>query len=959
MWFGTADGLNKFDGYEFTTYRDYPDSNTSLLGGSIRAISQDVDGNVWVGTDRGLSRLNLAGTEFRNYQWFVKEPFQTEAVSVWGIAFDSRGNIWLATNFGLRNLDVKTGRLDDPVGLKHAHLGKPSAFVQVDKAGMVWYADEDGINRYDPATRKLETPFGRMNRLLPPHDRFLKLLPDGRLVFEESEGVIGVYDPSRGGLIKYVVSAGREPRTRNPVGAACELSDGEILIGAGYEGLRVLDVHSGLIRKFEASGFEFTDVPLSDIRALFRDRSGCVWIGTDGGGIMWWSPYRDKFPRALLAGGNNSGTAGNFVKAIFQDARKDLWIATIPGGLSKLDPGSGTWKRVRTSSGDIESNEKVFCMRDDPGGNIWVGTQNGVKILDEPGDIPNMTLLRGKTINTICMDSHGTMWLGTNSGLFRAAVDAGRVTLSRVLSVNIDVFSILEGSDGTMWIGSYLGFVKHLDARGSVISDYSDGAQGTFSRSNNIVRSICEEPKGVLWLATENGLVRLDEKSGRRAAITAEDGLPSNFIYGVLSDAAGNLWLSTNRGLCRFSPSTGKSRNYDVDDGLQSNEFNTGAYFKSDDGTMYFGGVNGLNSFKPADITDNPITPRVVITEFTLQENHISVLSSVRAPYNKNTISFEMAALEYTNPSKNQYAYRLDGFDTGWNYSGTVRFARYTNLPPGKYVLRVKASNSDGVWNESGIAVPVEIVPPFWMTWEFREMASVLSVVALVGSIRYVSLRKIRKQLERVHREQALERERSRISRDLHDDVGSILTKILFLSSGTGGISEGMSEPIRRISRTAEEAVRKMDEIVWAVNPRNDNLRNLWAYITEYAQELFDASSIAARFDFPPAIPEIELDSELRHEIFLVVKESLSNVLKHSRATTVNIGLEAVDDRIRIIVADDGTGIQATGEDSLGNGLRNMRERAERIGGILTISRAGETGTRVSVEFNAAGPRRV
>jgi two-component sensor histidine kinase len=432
-------------------------------------------------------------------------------------------------------------------------------------------------------------------------------------------------------------------------------------------------------------------------------------------------------------------------------------------------------------------------------------------------------------------------------------------------------------------------------------------------------------------------------------------------VYGILPDGKGNLWLSTNKGLSKFNPSRGTFRNYDALDGLQADEFNQGAYCRGADGTLYFGGVNGMNAFQPDSLKDNPTPPPVVITGFQVFNRPVfpdaapGTDGGITLSYRDNFFSFEFAALNYTAPEKNRYAYKLEGFDRDWVYSGTRRYVSYTQLNGGNYVFRVKGSNNDGIWNEDGISIRLRIDPPFYMTWWF-----LLAVVAVIAMGTYLSYRlRLRKLL-------ALEKLRTRIASDLHDDIGSGLTRIAVLSDvalhqagdlrrKTGvavspDATEEVSLSIRKVGNIARELVDAMSDVVWSIDPRHDSAGSLMQRVKVYALELCEAKNIALSFETQGERDTAGLSPEIMRELLLVAKEAVTNIVRHSGCSVAHIRLVMGSKEISLEVGDNGKGFVPSTPAS-GNGLMNMRARAERAGGTFTVDAVPGGGTRLYISL--------
>ncbi|MGB7439802.1 MAG: two-component regulator propeller domain-containing protein, partial [Coleofasciculaceae cyanobacterium] len=445
------------------------------------------------------------------------------------------------------------------------------------------------------------------------------------------------------------------------------------------------------------------------------------------------------------------------ISSIYEDSKDNLWIGTYNSGLDKLDHATGQFIHYTHDSDNPNSisNNNIWSIYEDHLGTLWVGTGDGGlnKLNQKTGKFSHYThnpdnphSLSDNSIWSIYEDHQGTLWIGTfHGGLNKFDRKTGEFTHyqhnpDHPHSISDDnIFSIYEDQSGTLWIGTWNNGLNKFDRKTGKFTHYQHNPNNPNSLSYNRVMSMLEYPAGTLWLGTYGGgLDKFDIASETFTHYTVRDGLPNNSVVGILNDDAGNLWLSTGKGLSKFNPDKETFRNYDARDGLHGNEFDgIKAYAKAKDGEMFFGGLNGITSFYPEQITDNPHIPPILITDFRIFDQEvkldtaISQAQELKLSYKDNFFSFKFAALDYANPGKNQYAYKLEGFDKDWIYSGERRYAAYTNLDPGTYTLRVKGSNNDGIWNEEGTSLKITIIPPPWKTW----WAYTLYILAVVGAI--------------------------------------------------------------------------------------------------------------------------------------------------------------------------------------------------------------------------------
>ncbi len=547
-------------------------------------------------------------------------------------------------------------------------------------------------------------------------------------------------------------------------------------------------------------------------------------------------------------------------------------------------------------------------------------------------------------ITCLWLSRADTLWVGTLAGLNR--FERATQTFTRFkhepqnpnsLSQNA-IWCLQEDHAGNIWIGTERSGLNKFEPASRRFVRYTSDPANPNSLSHNSVSALYADRRGVLWVGTDNGLNQFDPRTNRFTRYSEAEGLRGGILSGILGDESGRLWLSTNRGVVRFSPQlpAGQQfRNYDVKDGLQALTFLEGSAYQSSAGEMFFGGDEGLNRFHPLRVRDNPHPPAIVVTSFKIfdkpvpLDTTISARSTLTLSYEDNFFSFEFDALDFTHPEKNQYAYKMEGFDADWIHSGTRRYASYTNLDHGEYRLRVKGSNNDGVWNEAGAAIRIAITPPFWETWWFRGLALAAMALGLVWLYRH-----------RVARLLEVERLRVRIASDLHDDIGATLTKISLHAE----LIEESQEPnevrdsLRKIGAMSRELVTTMSDVVWSIDARNDTVGNLLDRMREFAASVLAAKSATFTFSASGLDLQKQLSVTLRQNVYLIFKEAINNIAKHAaEASHVDINLKNAEGNFNLIVRDDGKNSKS-GEKLTGQGLRNMKMRAARIGGRLDFS---------------------
>jgi signal transduction histidine kinase/ligand-binding sensor domain-containing protein len=833
LWFGTQDGLNKYDGYGFTIYKHDPHDSSSLSDNYVRAIYEDPasPNALWIGTFAG--GLNRFDRDTEQFTRFVNDPNKPRSLShnnVQVIYQDaaSQNSLWIGTAAGLNRFDRDTGQftrfVNDP---KEPHsLSDNDVFaIYEDHLGALWIGTYNGgLNRFDRDTRQF---IRFVHDPQNPHS-----LSDNRIraIFEDRFGALWIGTHEGGlsrlspedrdtGRFTHFVHDPKNPRSlsNNSVRAIYEDHAGALWIGTIGGGLNKFDrdTPAGAAGQFT----HFVHDPknphslshdrvlsILEDRAGSNARAGALWIGTNGGGISKLD--RNQHPFAHDPNNANSLNNNN-VWAIHEDASGALWIGT-DDGLSRLrrddrDTGHFTHFVHDSKNPRSLSHNRVWAILEDrevSASTLWVGTYGGgLNRLNHPDaalekfngkpapftrfvhDPLNPHSLSNDNVWAIYKDRSGRLWIGTGGGGLNRFDRATEQFTHFVndpndpssLSDNY-VRTIYEDRSGTLWIGTYSAGLNRFD-RPDSSSATANGKSGQFTRfvhdplnprslSHNAIRCIYEssaakDGTATLWIGTAGGgLNRFDRATGQFTHYTEKDGLPNNVVYGILEDERGFLWLSTNKGLCRFDPQTITFRNYDAADGLQSNEFNGGAYFKNKTGRLFFGGINGFNAFHPDSIKDNPYLPPVVITALkryhtddtesvAIEEKGISKRRQLTLSYKDDILAFEFAGLSYRNTFKNQYAYRLEGFNENWIHLGAKREVTFTDLDPGEYTLQVKGANNDGVWNEEGASLKITVTPPWWRTRWAYALYALLLVAGIAGADRTQRRRLIAKEQAR------------------------------------------------------------------------------------------------------------------------------------------------------------------------------------------------------------------
>lgn len=789
MWFGTDDGLNRFDGYTFRHYKHDREDSASIDDSYINDILEDRSGRLWIATSSGLNLFNPASDRFTRYSAGL------EGRAVNKLFQDQAGHIWLGTDSGLLLFDPKKKRQYELIAFNHE--GKPykkplsiSAIAE-DGEGNLWVGTQEGLYRYNYRTKQYRVYLkGDDERSL--HSSWIKAL------FVDANHDLWV--GTRGGGVSRLRPGSSDFKTflnnplddksisHNDILSITQNRDGKIWIGTENGGISICNGATGTFERVLHIEGDFTSLSDNSVYCIYRDRIDNLWVGTFSGGVNFLSRYRTKFTTYRKTSSFDGGLSNNLVLSICGDRDPDkIWIGTDGGGLNLFDRKTRQFKVYRHNPKDPNSlsNDYVISITNIADNVLGIAYHMGgfdffntvtnqiQHHLPVPGD-PNSLIT--SDINDIFQDRDGGIWLGTwKGGLDYFDPATGKFTHyqydpSNVHSISNDIVNkVFQDKDGRIWAGTF-GGLNLLDPKSGRFTRYL-AKTGTNGLSSNKIQTIHQSRDGKLWIGTlGGGLNYFDPVKASFTAYTEKQGLASNVIYGIMEDEQGHLWLSTNNGVSNFNPKTNVFKNYSISDGLQGNEFKSNSFYKAADGQMFFGGTRGFSMFDPGKLTFNTHVAPVYITNFLLFNKPAgvgkdSVLTSspsevedIYLTYKQSVFSFEFSALNYTMPERNQYAYKLVGFDDDWTFSGTGRKATYTNLDPGDYTFVVRAANNDGVWNNEGTRVRVHVQAAFWQTYWFKILLATLVAGAVFAA--YLLRMRIIKRQELTLRGQVEERTR-------------------------------------------------------------------------------------------------------------------------------------------------------------------------------------------------------
>jgi len=977
LWFGTEDGLNRYDGYNFDVFHHDPADTNSISDNFIWSILEDTDQNLWIGTNNGgLSKYNYSTNSFSNY---LNDLFGN-AINVRIIFEDSKKNLWIGTNnSGLYKFN-RNQSLFSAVNLKGNGFYSIRAICE-DNNGLLWVGtDENGLYTFDNESN-VSSNYNTLNSNLSSSSIWALICDKlNNIWIGTYNGGLNKFDRNKNKFIRYP-GKNRSIINENVTNILLDDFNNPWICTEG--GLSILDTQTGEYINYEHNVSDLRSLSNSLLRYITIDNSNLIWIGTVGGGINKLN-LNKKFSQFNHNPTDEHSLSHNMIRAIEEDSRGNIWIGTLGNGISKYERNENKFYRYNSRTIGLSENI-VTAILEDENKDLWVGTWGGGlnKIKLNNNNITSIEVyehnlidqnsISSNIVQDIHQDTNGDLWIGTEDGLDKYNFNSKNFEHFRNEPNNVQSISdnriqsncIIEDRFGYLWIGTWHG-LNRLNIKNKIQANESRNFLKLFKDNglsdNRIISlyedsSIMEPGKLIIWIGTIGGGLNKVVFSTKNGLIqnysilkySEKDGLPSNVIYGILGDSEGNLWLSTNNGISKFDKMSETFRNYDKEDGLQSNQFFWGAFHKTKDGELYFGGINGLNSFYPDKLVENKNIPPLYITKCSFESSDGSYLflidsiekikntGKVDLPYDSYNIRFEFTALDFTTPSKNKYKVILENYDEKWNEISYQNIATYSNVTEGDYNFKVLGSNNDGIWNEEGTSIEIKIETPFWKTWWF--------ILMIIGAITSLVTYFVTSQIKNIL---ALERLRTKLAADLHDNIGSSLTEISILTEVITTKLKTKDDDVRKnldkISSKSRKLIDKMSDIVWLVNPQRDSLYDLILRLQDSYSDLLSDTEISFRCENLKSLEKVSLSMEHRQHLFLIFKEGINNSITHSKCTELMLNANVNNRVLTMSLMDNGSGFSLN-QDGLGNGVKNMQARSKKIGGKFSIESEIGKGT--------------
>jgi ligand-binding sensor domain-containing protein/two-component sensor histidine kinase len=908
VWLATGYGLNRFDGIRFQNYFEENGLNSSRS----RSLYKGRDGKIWIGSEAGVNYW-LADSIYS-----VQGLASLQNMTVISIYEDKLGNFWFGTD-GNGVWQYSEGQLLTQYSTTNGMVDNRVRAIAERDAGELWFATREGITILRDGNFVNITEDDGL-----PNQRIRDLKVDADNI---------VWIGTRGGLIKYdgeqfTLLNKDNGLVNNLVQTLTITEDGGIWVGTEegasfYNGNEFQNyvVESGLSTEMMYSSMQ--------------DLEGNIWLGSYGGGVnLFLGNYFANYDV-------EQGLPSKLVTSFAEDGDGRFWIATYGGGITSLENGTFNDYNVNSKLPD----NQVYTLFTDSKKRMWIGMGEGLAyIKDGRVKVFSDREFPYPKVRNVMEASDGTYWISTyDDGIIRYRNgDFSQITSEDGLASNRVLISI-EGDDGSIWIATYGGVTR-----------FKDGESQSFAIQeglpNNAVMNLLKDDKGRIWASTFGGIAWFDGLKFQ--SITQEDGLPDRVCYFIHQNKNGLFWIGTTEGVVRFDAEEYFNGNPEAqrqafkvlnkEQGLIANELNLGAVYEDEEGTLWFGTVEGFSRFNPKTYKENQVPPKVHMVGVNVSGREYRPDERFLLSNKENNIEFQYAGINFTAPNQILYEYKLNGIDDGWQQT-TARSVKYPSLPPGEYTFQVHARNINGAWSPDIEKVKFTITAPFWMQWWFWIL--MLAVVAGIISLFYNYYR-ARKMID-------IERMRVRIASDLHDDVGASLTEIALQSDflQAGDADTEFKKSLEQIGKQCRKIVSALDDIVWSIDARNDTLGDLTDRMQDYVLHTLESKNMQVNYDFDNLNMENKLPVSVKENIYLIFKEAVNNIAKYSNGDRVNIKMENQNGYFEFLIADNGT--SGKGTKKTGHGLRNMDMRAKRIGADITINTEDGYSIKVEGKLNA------
>ena len=969
IWLSSLNGLNRYDGRRVKVYKPVADDSTSLFGQNIQSsFFETKEHNLWVTTFEGLNCYVRKHDNFRHF--ILKNDEGKQLFGYYIFHLDENDNLWVIVDgIKLYHFHIPTGEFIFQHDLQLSPTIRATAIT--DQSGAVVRVIYQGyqilglsiVDYKNGVKTGSELKFGEddVTPLLVK-----KIIREQDALWMATNRGLAHYDPGSDKVKFYNSSGGSNDEICNSIAS---LDDERLLTIIDGRGLMVFNKKERrFTAHYSASPTDPHSITSNEAGQVFVDADGAVWLSFDNQGVDFYHPLKQKF-QTLKPKSTSLNNATNFaVKTLVEDSEGNVWCGTAANGIAIYKEKARAFEWKTKTDGPVGSRplRNIIKMFTDSKERIWILSWEGISVW-----LPaEKQLLALPGIKDVFLDGcelqNGKIVLAAFTGnLYEIKESPGNKFSIAEIPQMIDISpftSVWQDSRGRLFGCKLLKEIWVTEPGNDFRLIQKIPLEGESS-------SFCERPGDPsVWVGNSYGLARLIWNNGKYdyTIFTEKDGLPSSVVSSVIPDSDGMMWLGTSNGVSRFDPKKVHFQNFGMVDGISALQFNAFARLNRKNGQIWLGSVNGITSFLPEKVNLLNVQAYPVITQILINDQeypslfcdetgatNVSEIKRLSLDYQRSTISFSFAALEYSHPESTQFKYKLEGVDPDWVSAGNENFARYAKIPPGLYTFSIKASNSDGIWSGSQ-SIVIYIEPPFTQTPLFYTLIGALILSFIWAFVQYRWNRSLRLRQQEEDKRKALESERQRIARDVHDDLGSGLSALSLLTeiARYKNTKEELKTELEKINAASRELSGKVREVIWTVNASNDTISSLISYLNNYALELLDNAEIDYHVSLPDPIPDTIISGEYRRTLFLAFKETLNNILKHARATKVVVDFFADPGNLRISVKDNGIGFDPKLLlDSTGNGLRNLQSRMRDINGDCKFE-TGPSGTQVVYTLN-------
>ena len=964
LWFGTQDGLNRYDGNTFKVFRHDIQNPHSISGNWIESLYVDSKKRLWIGLlGGGLNRFDAQTERFIRYEYESANSHSISNSQIQTIVEDKHGRLWLGTkDGGLILFDESTHQFtlfEHQPNDRNSISDNGVTSLLIDARGDLWVGTGGGLDYISIGHRSDAFTFEHFRHKAVAFNS----LSDNRVLslFEDNQGKIWI--GTNNGLnridpLKTSAGITRFPQFgQNPVLALYQDSRDILWIGTESYGLIEYDMKQELYFRIVRQAGEPDSLSDHTIRSIFEDKQGILWIGTETGGInkLDWQKQRFNHFRAHASEGSLSD---NSVTAFYVDSSNTLWVGT-GNGLNRFDDKTKRFTHFKHQVNNPYSisSDRVRTIVEDEDGTLWVGTFDGglnkfdsnteqfTRFRHNPDKPNSSSHLADDKVSTLFIDSKNRFWIGSvASGL--SLFEPKTEQFTHFGSKTNGIYTIAQDIEGMLWLGNRDG-LQQFNPNTQQVVTYRHQPSDQSSLSDDSLGDIYVAEDGSLWIGTANGLNRFNPKSKSFTRYTTSNGLPNNFIYGIAEDNNGHLWLSTNKGISRFDRKRVTFSNFDVNDGLQSDEFNGNAVYKSPAGELFFGGIDGFNRFYGEQIVDDKQLPTVVLTDFLLANQQVTIdpdkanikdkafflsksineLTELTLTYQQNLVSFEFAALHFANPNKNQYAYKLEGFDNDWiKTDAKKRWATYTRLPAGQYTLRLKASNHLGYWNSQEKTLAINVQPPPWQSWWAYLIYMGLGAL-FIGSLFHAQRKKVLYERQKVLDERAVVQRLTEVDKLKDDFLANTSHELRTPLNGIIGLAEslldGVAGPLpdnanhnlamvvasgRRLANLVNDILdfSTLKNRSLTLNLRPVDLHSMVTVVCDLSRPLVGEKSLKLVNNISEQLPAVKADENRLQQI---LHNLVGNAIKFTEQGEVTIAAQVIEAGVKVSVSDSGIGI--------------------------------------------------